>query len=130
MRTHTTTALIAAGLLATLTACGGDTDNKPSTPPPAYTVTKQDTEGNKRTIEVQVDTTKDLKAVFDDVVSGLKDEAGYYVMLNCSTGGTAKADNRLANGQYANGSMGAATTGLDEGTTEFDTNDGATCPAT
>ncbi|MEU1122145.1 hypothetical protein ABZ371_00795 [Streptomyces sp. NPDC005899] len=32
MRTRTTTALIAAGLLATLTACGGDTDAKPAPP--------------------------------------------------------------------------------------------------
>lgn len=130
MRTRTTTAaLIAAGLLA-LTACGTEPEpDKAAGPKPAYKVTKQDTEGNKRTVEVEVDTTKDLKAVFDDVVRGLKDEAGYYVMINCSTGGTDKADNRLANGQYANGSMGAATTGLDDGITEFDTNDGATCPA-
>ncbi|XQE79527.1 hypothetical protein ACN24L_12420 [Streptomyces microflavus] len=130
MRTRTTiTSAVLAAALLTLTACG--TEPEPAAPAagPAYKVTKQDTEGNKRTVEVQVDTTKDLKAVFDHVVRGLKDEAGYYVMLNCSTGGTAKADNRLANGQYANGSMGAATTGLDEGTTEFDTNDGATCPA-
>lgn len=128
MRTRTTitSAALAAALL---TACG--TEPEPAAPAagPAYKVTKQDTEGNKRTVEVQVDTAKDLKAVFDHVVRGLKDEVGYYVMLNCTTGGTAKADNRLANGQYANGSMGAATTGLDEGTTEFDTNDGATCPA-
>ncbi|MGW1440297.1 hypothetical protein ACWD7M_34255 [Streptomyces griseus] len=131
MRTRTTTAaLIAAGLLLTLAACGTEPEpDKTAGPKPAYKVTKQDTEGNKRNVEVEVDTTKDLRAVFDDVVRGLKDEAGYYVMINCSSGGTAAADNRLANGQYANGSMGAATTGLDDGTTEFDTNDGATCPA-
>ncbi|MFI0932925.1 hypothetical protein ACH4RG_14400 [Streptomyces sp. NPDC021019] len=132
MRTRTTTAaLITAGMLLTLTACGTEPepDAKAAGPKPAYKVTKQDSQGNKRNVEVEVDTTKGLKAVFDDVVRGLKDEAGYYVMLNCSTGGTTTVDNRLANGQYANGSMGAATTGLDEGTTEFDTNDGATCPA-
>ncbi|MEQ4610669.1 hypothetical protein ABMX48_31650 [Streptomyces cavourensis] len=132
MRTRTTTALAAAVLLATLTACGTTPDEATPAagPAPAYKIVKQDTEGNKRDVEVHVDSTKDLRAVFDAVVRGLKDEAGYYIMINCSTGGTAKVDNRLANGQYAIGNMGAATTGLDEGTTEFSTNDGRTCPAT
>ncbi|NYE40702.1 hypothetical protein [Streptomyces fulvorobeus] len=130
MRTHTTAALIAAGLLATLTACSTSehVEDKTVTAPP-YKIAKQDSDGNTRDVVVEVDHTTDLRAVFDDVVHGLSDEAGYHVVINCSTGGTASADNRLANGQHAIGSMGAATTGLDEGASEFSINKGRTCPA-
>ncbi|MFM9675786.1 hypothetical protein [Streptomyces brasiliscabiei] len=66
--------------------------------------------------------------MFNAVAEDLTDEAGYYVMINCSTGGTTDVDNRLANGQKAVGNMGAATTGLEEGGTEFSTNKGRSCP--
>ncbi|MFE1290062.1 hypothetical protein [Streptomyces sp. NPDC058751] len=95
---------------------------------PHYKVVKQDKTGNKRNVVVEVGTTKNLRGVFNAVTKSLTDEAGYYVMINCSTGGTKSVDNRLANGQYAIGSMGAATTGLKDGSTEFSTNKGQTCP--
>lgn len=124
------TVLLALVIVAAI-AGSDDTDSKDregKVTPPAYTVVKQDDSGNKRDIVVEVDHTTDLRAVFDDVTSNLTDEAGYYVMINCSTGGTAKVDNRLANGQHAIGNLGAATTGLDEGGSEFSVNEGRTCP--
>lgn len=127
MRTRTTTAL-AAALLFTLTACGSEDDDKPATPPPAYKVTEQDTTGNVRGVTVEVDSTKNLRAVFDDVIKDLDDEAAYHVLINCSTGGTKTADNRLANGKYAVGNTGAAATGLEDGKSEFTENEGRTCP--
>ena len=128
MRSRTTTALIAAALLATLTACGGSADDKPATPPPAYKIVKQDTEGNARTVVVEVDSTDGLEAVFDDVAKKLTEEAGWFVQINCSSGNTEHVDNRLANGKKAVGNMGAARTGLDDGATEFEPNEGRSCP--
>lgn len=127
MRTRTT--LAAAGLLlATLTACGTDTEEAKPVDAPPYKVVKQDTSGNKRDIEVQVDSTERLRDVFDAVASSLTEEAGYHIVINCSTGGTATVDNRLANGQKAVGTMGEVTTGLKAGEVEFSTNEGRTCP--
>ncbi|MET9729659.1 hypothetical protein ABZZ79_03030 [Streptomyces sp. NPDC006458] len=125
MRIRHTAAI--ALLASALTACSASsTDDNADAP--AYKVVTQDASGNKRNVVVEVDTAKGLRAVFDAVVGDLTDEAGYYIMINCSTGGTADLDNRLANGQKAIGRMGAATTGLEEGGTEFSTNDGRTCP--
>jgi hypothetical protein len=113
-----------------LTGCGSDNSSSPADtkPAPDYRIVKQDDSGNQRTVTVEVDTTKNLKAVFDDVIPKLTDEAGYYIEINCSTGAAKAADNRLANGRKAVGSMGAATTGLDEGQTTFEKVNGATCP--
>ncbi|MCC9712060.1 hypothetical protein E4N62_46765 [Streptomyces sp. MNU76] len=110
---------------------GGDSNDKSdkaAAKAPRYEIVEQDTSGNKRNVVVEVDSTKSLKAVFDDVTGKLTEEAGYYVVINCSTGGTDDVDNRLANGQKAVGSMGAATTGLEDGDTEFSTNPDRTCP--
>ncbi|MEU3318864.1 hypothetical protein [Streptomyces sp. NPDC006785] len=129
MRTRTTTAaLITAGLLLTLSACGEDSDDK-GTPPPAYKITKQDTDGNGRTVIVEVDSTKNLDLVFNDVANKLTEEAGYFIQINCSTGGTEHVDNRLANGTKAVGNMGAARTGLDDGKTQFEEVADRNCPA-
>lgn len=102
--------------------------DKASAKTPRYEIVEQDTTGNKRDVVVEVDTTKSLRAVFDEVTGKLTEEAGYYVVINCSTGGTDSVDNRLANGQKAVGNMGAATTGLEAGDTEFSTNPDRTCP--
>lgn len=106
---------------------GGARESAPKVP--SYAVVQKDTEGNQRQIVVEVTSTKGLRAVFDDVIGGLNDDAGYFVHINCSTGGTAKMDNRLANGRYAVGNMGSATTGLEDGESEFEPNSGRTCPA-
>jgi len=92
------------------------------------TVVHHDTEGNQRRIVVEVDTDANLDAVFDDIIDDLTDDAGYYISINCFTGGTAEVDNRLANGRYALGGIGQATTSLDHGESEFERVDGRTCP--
>lgn len=116
-------------VLIVVTSSGGDGGSGDGGKAPAYEVTKRDTSGNQRTITVEVDTTKNLKEVFDDVTTDLTDEAGYYVEINCSTGGAKAADNRLANGRKAIGRMGAAATGLKDGQSEFEPVRGAKCPA-
>lgn len=127
MKTRTTAAAITAALAITLVGCSGDSSD--STPAaPDYKITEQDTSGNSRNVEVSVDSTKQLKAVFDAVTGDLKDEAGYHIYINCSTGGTTAVDNRLANGRLARGNMGQAATGLKDGETEFETVSGRTCP--
>ena len=120
---------IIIGTLASV--IGGDTpakDSKPTAKAPAYEVVQQDDSGNMRNVVVEVDSTKDLRAVFDAITEDLTDEAGYFVEINCSTGGTKDVDNRLANGRYAVGNMGQAATGLDEGGSEFSTHKGRSCP--
>jgi hypothetical protein len=127
-------AAIATFVIAALVALanlGGDSKDhtKPAAKPPHYEIVKQDTSGNARNVEVEVNSTTNLRAVFDAVTKRLTDEAGYSIVINCSTGGTARVDNRLANGKYAVGRMGAASTGLKDGGTEFSTNAGQSCPA-
>lgn len=128
MRRTTTTALTATLLLATLTACSTSDSgsDKPAAPP--YKVVQQDTSGNSRDVIVEVDSTERLDDVFNAVAHDLTDEAGYHVYINCSTGGTAGADNRLGNGRKAVGTMGKAATGLDDGQVEYASLEGRTCP--
>lgn len=91
---------------------------------PQYRVVS-DTDGK---IVVEVDGANQLRAVFDDVRSGHKAEGGYFVSINCSSGATAGADNRLANGKFAVGALGSAKTGLPAGGAEFDMVPGGKCP--
>ncbi|RMB83661.1 hypothetical protein [Streptomyces shenzhenensis] len=131
MNRTTLTALAALTLAAALTACSSSdsTSSKPAADAPPYKITRQDKSGNQRQVTVEVTSTKDLRAVFDDVTAKLTDDAGWFVEINCSTGGTAGADNRLANGKKAVGNIGAASTGLDDGKTEYEANEGRSCPA-
>lgn len=82
-----------------------------------------------RNIRVEVDSTDGIRAVFEDVISDIDEEGGWHVLVNCSTGGSAAADNRLGNGAYAIGDLGAAQTGLDAGESEFETLSNRQCPA-
>lgn len=123
-----TAALAAVAALAALTACSSS-DDKPAAKAPAYKITQQEDSGNQRNVSVEVTSTKDLRAVFDDVAAKLTEPAGYFVDINCATGGTKGADNRLANGRKAVGRIGAASTGLDDGKTDYKANTGRTCPA-
>ncbi|MEU7340558.1 hypothetical protein [Streptomyces sp. NPDC007074] len=129
-RTAAITATAALALAVTLTACSSsDSDSKPAAKAPAYKITHQDKSGNQRTVTVEVTSGKQLRAVFDDVAARLTDPAGYYVQINCATGGTAKVDNRLANGRKAVGNIGAASTGLGDGKTDYQAQQGRSCPA-
>ncbi|MET7450670.1 hypothetical protein ABZT03_02015 [Streptomyces sp. NPDC005574] len=128
------TAAVAVLLAATaaLTACSSSddsSDSKAAAKVPSYAITKQDTSGNQRTVTVEVKSTEGLRTVFDDVAGKLTEDAGYFVEINCATGGTGTSDNRLANGKKAVGNIGAASTGLDDGKTEYEAQTGATCTA-
>ncbi|MET9138890.1 hypothetical protein [Streptomyces parvulus] len=134
MNTRTTAAALAAAALLALTACsssetGGDSKPKTEAKPPAYTVVDREEAGHTRQITIEVDSTKGLRAVFDDATKDLSENAGYTVLINCSTGGTKSMDNRLANGTYAIGNYGSAATGLDDGEKQFEPVTGRTCPA-
>ncbi|MFJ8900020.1 hypothetical protein [Streptomyces sp. NPDC102370] len=129
-RTATAAVLLAA--LATLTACSssdGSSDSKPAADAPAYTITEQDDSGTQRTVRVEVKTADRIEDVFEDVAGKLTEEAAWFVEINCATGGTAKADNRLGNGRKSVGTIGAAGTGLADGETEFEAQPNPECPA-
>lgn len=71
-----------------------------------------------------------LRRIFDTIRSDSgRADGGYFVEINCSTGGTAAVDNRLANGKFAVGRLGAAQVGLPAGGHEFAAVEGRTCPA-
>jgi hypothetical protein len=123
------TATVTAALALALVSCSSDdSDSKSAPAAPDYKITKQDESGNSRNVEVSVGSTKDLEAVFNAVAEDLTDEAGYFVYIHCSSGGTDSVDNRLANGKLARGNMGQAATGLEDGKTEFEIVKGRTCP--
>ncbi|WP_326597763.1 hypothetical protein [Streptomyces sp. NBC_01803] len=130
--THTRTALAlaAAALAALATGCSSsDSDDTEANQDVAYTVTGDDNRGAQTYLDVEVETADDLEAVFDAVIADLDEDGGYFVDINCSTGATEAADNRLANGRYARGDSGAAATGLPAGESEFEPVAAATCPA-
>ena len=132
---------IVAGAVLVLVALGGlaaavtpdDEGGQPAaaTSPtvPPYKVVRTFGKGLSTDITVEVDSAEGLRAVFDDVRKKHGDDGGYFVIINCSTGGTKRADNRLANGRYAVGREGEATTGLDDGGSEFEVLPDARCPA-
>lgn len=106
----------------------GDTSAAESTPPYRLEVS------DDRYFDVFVDKlypAADLQRIVAELQRRHADqEDGYFVRINCSTGGTSGADNRLANAKFAVGPLGAARTGLDEGQVEFKVVDGAKCPVT
>lgn len=129
---RTTTAAVLLAALATLTACSSSddsSDSKPAADAPAYRITEQDDSGNQRTVRVEVKTADHIEDVFEDVAGKLTEEAAWFVEINCQTGGTGKADNRLGNGRKAVGTIGAAGTGLADGETEFEALPDPKCPA-
>lgn len=71
-----------------------------------------------------------LEAIVAELQQKYSDKPdGYFVRINCTSGGTTEVDNRLANGKFAVGPIGAARTGLDQGHHEFQTLLGKKCPA-
>ncbi|MGW3711359.1 hypothetical protein ACWDN6_14575 [Streptomyces albogriseolus] len=122
-----TAAAVLLAALATLTACSSEPE--PAADAPPYTITEQDDTGNQRTVRVEVKTADRIEDVFNTVADTLDDEGGWFVEINCSTGGTKSADNRLGNGKKAVGATGAAATGLDEGGTQFEAQPNPECPA-
>lgn len=119
-----TVMVLAAALLAG--GCGGDP--VPAGPPaPAYRVVSQT--GGAIVAEVDALPAGDgLRGIFEAIRAGVTAEGGYWVRINCATGGTAAADRRLANGRFGVGRRGEAATGLKAGRVEFAVVDGAACP--
>ncbi|MER6603926.1 hypothetical protein [Streptomyces parvus] len=85
MRTRTTTALTAAALLATLTACDGDQEAKNvDTPkPPAYTVANKDDDGKRGSVDLVVpDATVDTaKAAIQDYAKSIDGPENYSITV-------------------------------------------------
>lgn len=95
---------------------------------PAFKVVEQ----RNGTIVIEVDQllTKDqMIAIVKKLRSKQSAESGYWVRINCSTGASRAADNRLGNARFAIGTKGKAATGLNEGEIEVQVNEGRSCPA-
>jgi hypothetical protein len=76
----------------------------------------------------QTITDRDAWLITQSISRTDLDEGGYFVLINCATGGTDTTDNRQANGKIAVGALGAAQTGLNQGGFDAELLDGATCP--
>jgi hypothetical protein len=121
--------VICVGVIGGIMSGGDDEQPQAEQPVPAYTVAKQ-TEKGDITVEVDQLVTEDqARAIAEDLRGKQTKDNGYWVSINCSTGGTAKADNRLANARFGIGALGQAKTGLDEGQIEVEVNEGRSCPA-
>lgn len=100
----------------------------PTNAAPPYTVA---TEGKPGRLIVTVDqlyTVDQMAQIIQDLQGKYTREDGYYVQINCSRGGTSSVDNRLANGKFAVGPIGAVRTGLESGQYELTPVAGAKCP--
>lgn len=99
------------------------------TPVPQHWIASEE----NRTIDVRVEAMPPgdgLRLIFDHVrTTGDRPDGGYFVLINCATGGSTGADNRLANGKFAIGELGTAQTGLPAGGHEFSIVEGRACPA-
>lgn len=127
-RTVAVTTAVLLALAPALTACGGNGEKAESKAPP-YKVISRDKTGKWRYVYVEVRSDRKLRAVFDDVVERVPGGAGYFVIITCSTGSAGKKENTLAKGEYAAGKVGAESTGLKPGASEFKRARGAECPA-
>jgi hypothetical protein len=125
MRTART--VLAALLVGSLAACGDAAETGEETAAPDYEIVEDDDQG---TIVAEVDSLPDpsgLEAIFAAVRDDNDSKDGSYSLgIDCSTGGTWAAANRLASGRF--GDLGAAQTGLQDGASEFEVNDDRTCP--
>lgn len=137
MRGRTTATLFGVAICA-LTACGRpapvqETSAAPApteAAAPAYKVVDTQQRRYQAYVTVEVDSAENLESVFAAVADTFTEEAGYFVLVNCSTGGTPSADNRLANGRMAIGNRGVAATGMAAGEREFALNEhNSGCPA-
>jgi len=88
MRTRSTTAaLIAAGLLATLTACGSSDDQEGKTvdtpKPPAYTVANKDEKAKRGSVDLIVPdaTVESAKAAIQDYAKGIDGPLNYSITV-------------------------------------------------
>lgn len=97
---------------------------------PAFKVVQAPTSGDGA-IRVTVDRAingGEAYAIMQVLMLDYTDEGGYNVSINCSTGGTATADQRLANGTMAVGKLGQARTGFVKDGATVELVKGATCP--
>ncbi len=107
---------------------GGDDDQTPASAP-TYRVVSQNAKGE---IVVEVDalvTKEQMQAIAEDLRTKQTKDHGYWVSINCSTGGTKAADNRLGNARFGLGALGTAQTGVEKGKVLVEPNEGRTCPA-
>lgn len=118
---------VGVGIIGGVMSSSDDDAGKPASVP-AYKVVSS--KGGNIVVEVdQLPTKEQMTSIVTDLRGQQSKEAGYFVSINCSTGGTAKADNRLGNGRFGIGAAGEARTGLDDGVIDVQVNEGRTCPA-
>ena len=82
-------------------------------------------------IRVEVDRTLtevEANSIMNVLMLDYPDPGGYFVSINCSTGGTDKVDHRLANGKIALGRTGQAKVGFVMDGQMVEMVKGATCP--
>lgn len=111
---------------AILTACAAPTTGAA---PPPYRLESGGRPTDLRVVVDRLYPTEEMTAIIADLQhKHARQDDGYFVRINCSTGGTQSVDNRLANGKFAVGAIGALRTGTKEGAHELEMVPGAQCP--
>lgn len=88
-------------------------------PVPPYQLETGKKPSSLRVTVDRLHTLPEMTAIVADLQRRFADHPdGYFVQINCSVGGTASLDYRLANAKFAVGRIGAARTGLDDGDRE------------
>lgn len=127
MRTPVAAVTLAAVLA--LAGCGGDSSPKPAaatkspTAAPASAPAFQIVKDGEGLVVAEVETGRGLRQVFDAVRQRPRRAGAYRVWIVCTTGSTAKGENRLVNGAYQVGADGA------QERVEYTPVPGARCPA-
>ncbi|SIJ38966.1 Uncharacterised protein [Mycobacteroides abscessus subsp. bolletii] len=108
-----------------LTGCTAAT----KTQVPDYRLESGDKPTDLRVVIDRLYPADEMTAIITDLQRRYADQDnGYFVRINCSSGGTRSVDNRLANGKFAVGSIGGLRTGLKAGAYELTPVAGAQCP--
>ncbi|GAA2427622.1 hypothetical protein ACFP2H_00380 [Mycolicibacterium llatzerense] len=122
-----------AAVAVLLASCGTDqsatSKGGSKVPVPAYQLEIGQKPGSLRVSVDQLHTLPEMTEIVADLQRRYSDRPdGYFVQINCSLGGTATVDNRLANAKFAVGRIGAARTGLDDGAREVSMVEDRKCP--
>ncbi|WP_431994894.1 hypothetical protein [Streptomyces griseoflavus] len=102
--------------------------SSPAAKAPDYKIILQERVSGAPHIDVEVSTTENLQAVFEEVANKSKEGGQHQIRIACSTGGTEDMLNLLAYGSYTPG-LWNGDIQLPKGSATFTEEDGKSCPA-
>jgi hypothetical protein len=121
------TKVVTVAVAAVLAGCSTEADE--AAEPSGYKIIDRQEHASETDLTVAVDTDEDLPGVFEEVlVDEATSEGAWYVTIVCGEDAADDGRDNLLTGRHAMGATGSAVTGLDDGESEYDVVDGASCP--